>query len=157
MSPARATARQTRRAVLQGTSGLIVFGVVFGLVRGVRLDDLPFALGMLAFVVLVAGWMGLSQARTEVSAGPGWLSVRGVLRRSWVRTDELAWVKVHRCGFERVIELRDRHGRRVSVILSDLRLDPVVARQVTADVRTSVAAGAAVPPGGRVLLGVDDS
>lgn len=152
LPPAVARAQPAGRSVIKGAVGLVAFGVVFGLIRGVRPGDVPFALAMLAFVVAVAAYMAVRAARTEVVAGPGWLSVRGVFRRQWTRTDQLRSVKVHRSGFERVLEMRDGEGRKVDVIWSDLRLDDAIVRQVARDVRTSLAAGAEMPAEARQIL-----
>jgi hypothetical protein len=61
-------------------------------------------------------------------------------------------VKVHRSCIEHVLVLRDCDGRRTSVVMADLRLDPAVRRQLARDVRTSLQAGAVLPPKARALL-----
>ena len=151
MPGAAARARLGGRSVLLGLLGFLAFGVVFAVVRGVRADT-AHLLWVGALVAGVAAWLSLQQSRTELSAGPGWLAVRGLLRRRWVRTDQLRSVQVHRPGFERVLTLRDTDGRKVAVLLSDLRLEPRLQRTVAQDVRTSLEAGAEVPPEGRSLL-----
>ncbi|NBE52308.1 hypothetical protein GUY60_12900 [Streptomyces sp. YC537] len=62
-------------------------------------------LGALLFVVLLP---------PRVTAGPGWLATRGLLRTRWVRTDALVavrWVD----GVSRRLLLRDAHGGHVEL------------------------------------------
>jgi hypothetical protein len=145
------TARRSRTFALQAAVGVVVLGGAFSYLRGVR-DDLSLVLAVGALIGALAVVLGVQTARTEVSAGPGWLAVRGVVRRSWVRTDQLAEVTVSRSRTERVLTLRDADRRKVAVLLSDLRLDPAVSRQVARDVRTAVAAGARLGGDAKALL-----
>lgn len=152
-----ATARGARDHRSAVTGGLVFLGVslAFAVLRGVRPGDFGLVLFVLAFVGAVTAFLTLKLLRAEVLAGPGWLSGRELVRRRWVRSDQLASVEVTRSGIERVLTFRDVHGRKVGLVMADLALDPAVRRQLARDVRASLESGAEVGTEGRRLL-LDD-
>lgn len=151
LPPATGTARRSRTFALQAALGTVVIGSVFAYLRGVR-DDPGLLLTVGAIIGSTALLLGLKTARKELSAGPGWLAVRGVLRRRWVRTDQLTKVTVSRSGRDWLVLLRDAERRRVGVLLSDLLMEPRLARRVAKDVRRAVAGGAEINERARTLL-----
>ena len=96
-----------------------------------------------AWLLIVAGtaWLVLKTVRTELTAGPGWFSTQGLLRRRYVRSDQLRRVTCGRSGIDRIIILTDRDGRRVGVLLNRLQHNPELRRRIAADVRVSVRGG----------------
>lgn len=88
-------------------------------------------LGGLLFVVLVP---------PRLTAGEGWLSVRGLLFTRWVRTDLLVGVELSGGVAQRVL-LRDVYGGRVHFDPRALEANPVLRHWVDQGVRSSRADG----------------
>lgn len=149
---ATARAAGDRRSAMKTGLLFLAFGAGFALLRGARPETARSLLPLALFIALVAGFMALKAARTEILAGPGWISSREIVRRRWVRSDQLAAVKIHRVGLTYVLTLRDREGRKVGLLPADLDLSPAVRQRLAADVRTSAGAGAQIPPAARDLL-----
>ncbi|MFD0057233.1 hypothetical protein ACFVHR_26330 [Streptomyces sp. NPDC127168] len=98
------------------------------------------ALALLLFAVL---------RPCRVSAGPGWLASRGLLREHRVRTDFLVSV----CcvdGVSQRLVLRDAFGGRVELDPATLVADPQLWYRLAEDARRSVASGS-LTRGGRAL------
>ncbi len=150
MPPATSRAQHSRTFALQAALGLLGIGGGYAYLRGVR-DDLPLILGLGAFLGALAV-VAAVQARTELSAGPGWLATRGLLGHRWVRTDQLTKVTVSRSGGDHVVVLRDGRRGSVGVMLSDLLMEPTLSRQVMRDARRAADAGARFSADARVLL-----
>ncbi|WP_449338565.1 hypothetical protein [Streptomyces chartreusis] len=76
----------------------------------------------------------------RVTAGPGWLAVRGLVRRQTVRTDELVTVRQHGdvCTH---LTLRDADGRRLELDPRVLLANPLLWHELDTGVRRSRASG----------------
>ncbi|MDI3422154.1 hypothetical protein [Streptomyces luteolus] len=88
-------------------------------------------LGVLLFVVLLP---------PRVTAGPGWVATRGLLRKRVVRTDALVsvrWVD----GVSRRLLLRDAHGARLELDPDVLIRDPELWRLFEQGTRLSTDRG----------------
>lgn len=94
----------------------------------------------------IALWAGLAALLllvlwpARVSAGPGLLVARGVLRARAVRTDRLVSVRWSDGVAQRLV-LRDAGGRRAEIDPRVLVANPPLWRVVDADARTSAADG----------------
>ncbi|MET8452701.1 hypothetical protein [Streptomyces sp. NPDC005209] len=89
------------------------------------------ALSTAAFVVLLP---------PRVTAGPGWLAVRGTLRRHTVRTDAL--VTVRQLGdVSAHLVLRDARGRRLELDPRVLGANPLLWHELDTGVRRSLDRG----------------
>ncbi|WP_031487764.1 hypothetical protein [Streptomyces bicolor] len=83
----------------------------------------------------------------RVTAGPGWLAVRGLVRRQTVRTDAL--VSIRQYGdISAHLTLRDTDGRRLDVDPLVLVTNPLLWHELDTGVRRSRA-------GGTLLEGTD--
>lgn len=93
-----------------------------------------------------AVWTGLGAVLfavlwpTRVSAAPGLLTTRGLLRRRRVRTDRLAAVVWHE-GLSQRLVLTDTLGNRVEVDPRVLAANPPLWHRVGQDIDTSVSSG----------------
>ncbi len=93
-----------------------------------------------------AVWTGLGAVLfavlwpTRVSAAPGLLTTRGLLRRRRVRTDRLAAI-AWRDGLEQRLVLTDVQGNRVEVDPRVLAANPPLWYRVGQDIDTSVSRG----------------
>lgn len=76
----------------------------------------------------------------RVTAGPGWLAVRGLVRRQAVRTDELVTVRQHG-DVSTHLTLRDADGRRVELDPRVLLANPLLWHELDTGVRRSRASG----------------
>jgi hypothetical protein len=152
MPAATARAAGDRRSAASTALVFLAFGAGFAVLRGARPETFRSLLPLALFIAAVAAFMALKAARTEILAGPGWIATREIVRRRWVRSDQLSSVKVHRSGLTYVLTLRDRDGRKVGLVPSDLDMDPTVRRRLAADVRTSARDGADIAPVARELL-----
>nr|WP_232788957.1 hypothetical protein [Streptomyces odonnellii] len=109
---------------------LLAVDSVAGTINGPR-GTLWTALAVLLFVVL---WPA------KATAGPGWLSSRGLLAERRVRTDRLA--SVHWSdGVSQRLVLRDEDGGRVEIDPRILVANPALWRVLDTDARASTAAG----------------
>ncbi|MEV6398537.1 hypothetical protein AB0M39_27815 [Streptomyces sp. NPDC051907] len=89
-------------------------------------------LGALLFAVLTP---------PRISAGPGWLASRGLLRRRTVRTDRLVSVRWSDGVAQRLV-LRDADGDRVEVDPRVFVANPALWHQLDTDVRGCLDRGA---------------
>ncbi|MFE9453742.1 hypothetical protein [Streptomyces sp. NPDC006739] len=91
-------------------------------------------------------WTALSAAvlavllPPRVSAGPGWLSVRGPLRRRSVRTDALTAVGQYGDVSSHLV-LRDAYGHRLEVDPRVLAASPLLWHELDTGVRRSLERG----------------
>lgn len=91
-------------------------------------------------------WLTLSAALfavllpPSVTAGPGWLAVRGPLRRRAVRTDALVSVRQYG-GVSSHLVLRDALGNRLELDSRVLVVNPLLWHELDTGVRRSVAHG----------------
>lgn len=139
---------------LLGSALVLVVLVLFLAWRGgLSGPDAPVLRTVLALVAVSAG-AGWLYARGQVAAGAGWLSSRGLLRRRWVRTDDLATVTETPTFSGMLLHLRDREGRRLSLTSSGVTADPRLAGQLRADLRTSTDRGLVLSPRARAALGL---
>ncbi|AZP15196.1 hypothetical protein EJC51_03180 [Streptomyces aquilus] len=109
-------------------------------------------------------WLGLSAALfvvllpPRVTAGTGWLAVRGPWRRQMVRTDALTTVRCHD-GVSSLLVLRDAYGQRLELDPRVLTANPLIWHELDTGVRRSVERGILLR-GGDVLEqlghGIDD-
>ncbi|MFG2224908.1 hypothetical protein [Streptomyces sp. NPDC048644] len=77
---------------------------------------------------------------SRVTAGDGWLAVRGLVRERRVRTDAL--VAVRRCGSTAVcLVLRDAHGQWLELDLRVLDANPLIRHLLDAGARRSAERG----------------
>ncbi len=76
----------------------------------------------------------------RVTAGPGWLAVRGLVRRQAVRTDKLVTVRQHG-GVSTHLTLRDADGRRLELDPRVLLANPLLWHELDTGVRRSRASG----------------
>ncbi|MFC5217981.1 hypothetical protein [Streptomyces coerulescens] len=83
----------------------------------------------------------------RVTAGPGWLAVRGLVRRQAVRTDELVTVRQYG-DVSAHLTLRDADGRRLDLDPRVLLSNPLLWHELDTGVRRSRA-------GGTLLEGID--
>ena len=150
LPPATAVYRQPVRATLGAAAVLVAVLLLLCAAKGAWPPPASAWLLLAGFT----GWFVLKQVRTELAAGPGWLSTQGLLRRRHVRTDELARVTCGRSGIDRVVVLTDRDGRRVGVLANRLLHNPQLRQRVAADVRMSVGGGLVLPEPCARLLGL---
>ncbi|WP_328748931.1 hypothetical protein OHT57_26145 [Streptomyces sp. NBC_00285] len=91
-------------------------------------------------------WLGMSAALftvllpPRVTAGTGWLAVRGPWRRRVVRTDALTTVRRYD-GVSSQLVLRDAYGHRVELDPHVLAANPLVWHELDTGVRRSVERG----------------
>ncbi|MGW7424250.1 hypothetical protein ACWGJB_30195 [Streptomyces sp. NPDC054813] len=91
-------------------------------------------------------WVTLSAAilvmllPARVTAGPGWLAVRGPLRRRTVRTDSLVYVGRYGDVSAHLV-LRDTAGNRLELDPNVLHANPLLWHELDTGVRRSVARG----------------
>ena len=91
-------------------------------------------------------WLALSSAvftvllPPRVTAGPGWLAVRGPLRRRMVHTDALAVVHQY-SGASCHLVLRDVYGNRLELDPRTLHADPLLWHELDTGVRRSLEHG----------------
>jgi hypothetical protein len=91
-------------------------------------------------------WLGLSAAvftvllPPRVTAGQGWLMVRGPLRRRAVRTDALVSVRQYD-GVTAHLVLRDAYGHSLHVDSRVLAASPLLWHELDTGVRRSLAMG----------------
>jgi hypothetical protein len=91
-------------------------------------------------------WVTLSTAvcavllPPQVSAGPGWLTVRTPWRRCTVRTDALTTVWQHD-GASSHLVLRDTYGRRLELDPRVLTANPLIWHELDTGVRRSIDRG----------------
>ncbi|MFF7308897.1 hypothetical protein [Streptomyces sp. NPDC008137] len=85
----------------------------------------------------------------QVSAGPGWLTVRTPWRRIVVRTDALTAVHQHE-GVSSHLVLRDVHGQRLELDPRTLAANPLLWHELDTGVRRSLERGT-LRHGGDVL------
>ncbi|MFF3950377.1 hypothetical protein ACFYYN_37055 [Streptomyces sp. NPDC001902] len=78
--------------------------------------------------------------RARVTAGDGWLAVRGTLRERRVRIDALTVVR-QSAGVSRHLVLWDAHGRWLELDPRVLEANPLLWHRLEADVRRSRTAG----------------
>lgn len=149
LPPAVSAVRHPPTTALLVLLVVLVLALGYGAVRGGG----PW-LFLLALGLVGGAFMAVQTARFALAAGPGWLSVRGLTRRRWVRTDQLVSLKDGPVGVDRVLTLRDRDGRRLGVQLSELRGAEQAHAQVLRDLRTSIGAGLAVSDVTRRRLGL---
>lgn len=121
----------------------------YGALRGAAFDT-----WIVGIAAVGGGFMALQTRRFELAAGPGWLSVREIGRRRWVRTDQLVEVHEGASGVDRILTLRDRNGRKVGVLAGELRGAPEVRIQLARDLRTSMTGGLELKPTTRHHLGL---
>jgi hypothetical protein len=76
----------------------------------------------------------------RVSAGPGWLAVRTLLRRRVVRTDALTAVRQYD-GVSSHLVLRDVHGHRLELDPRILAANPLLWHELDTGVRRSLERG----------------
>ncbi|CAM5241091.1 hypothetical protein [Streptomyces aurantiogriseus] len=76
----------------------------------------------------------------RVTAGPGWLAVRGPLHRRAVRTDALTAVRQY-TGVSAHLVLRDAHGHRLELDPRVLVDNPLLWHQLDTGVRRSLERG----------------
>ncbi|MET9084187.1 hypothetical protein ABZX77_20290 [Streptomyces sp. NPDC004237] len=87
-------------------------------------------------------WITLSAAilsmllPARVTAGPGWLTVRGPLRRRTVRTDSLVYVGQYGDVSAHLV-LRDSHGSRLELDPGVLHANPLLWHELDTGVRRS--------------------
>ncbi|WP_406446782.1 hypothetical protein OHB14_49525 [Streptomyces sp. NBC_01613] len=86
----------------------------------------------------------------RVTAGPGWLAVRGPVRRHMVRTDALVAVRQF-SGASSHLVLRDAHGHQLELDPRVLVADPLLWHELDTGVRRSVERGT-LRQGTEVLL-----
>ena len=100
-------------------------------------------------------WFGLSAAfftvllPARVTAGTGWLAVRGPWRRQMVRTDALTTVWRYDGASSRLV-LRDTYGHRLELDPRVLTANPLIWHELDSGVRRSVERGTLLH-GGDVL------
>ncbi|MEU1481504.1 hypothetical protein [Streptomyces sp. NPDC005760] len=91
-------------------------------------------------------WLGLSAALLtvllppRVTAGPGWLAVRGPFRRRVVHTDTLTTVRRYD-GVSSHLVLRDTYGHRLELDPRVLAANPLIWHELDTGVRRSVERG----------------
>ncbi|MER6535644.1 hypothetical protein ACWDE0_17530 [Streptomyces sp. 900105755] len=91
-------------------------------------------------------WVTLSAAilvvllPARVTAGPGWLAVRGALRRRTVRTDSLVSVGQYGDVAAHLV-LRDTRGNRLELDPAVLHANPLLWHELDTGVRRSVERG----------------
>jgi len=124
--------------------------VLFAFGRGQR-DLFDIVVAALAFTI-PAGWYG---SRTQIAAGAGWLSHRTLVRRRWVRTDQIVRVKETPLFMGVLLDLRDSDGRKLFVTSGDLGGDPRLLGQVRADLRTAMGRGLQLSDRARAGLQLD--
>ncbi|MEV5954427.1 hypothetical protein AB0M11_11735 [Streptomyces sp. NPDC051987] len=76
----------------------------------------------------------------HVTAGPGWLAVRGPLRRRTVRTDSLVYVGQYGDVCAHLV-LRDTHGSRLELDPGVLHANPLLWHELDTGVRRSLERG----------------
>ncbi|MFG3294669.1 hypothetical protein ACGF3G_38425 [Streptomyces sp. NPDC048179] len=87
-------------------------------------------------------WLTLSAAilsmllPARVTAGPGWLAVRGPFRRRTVRTDSLVYVGQYGDVSAHLV-LRDSHGSRLELDPAVLHANPLLWHELDTGVRRS--------------------
>lgn len=124
-------------AVALGTGFMVAVLMLFGVLRGMR-DPAELVLIASAITVPLA-WLW---SRTQVAAGAGWLSSRNMLgRRRWVRTDQVVKVTELNTYTGMLLYLRDDEGHKVCVESNDLAGNPLLLRQVQADLSTAIDRG----------------
>lgn len=91
-------------------------------------------------------WLALSTALFtillphRVTAGPGWLAVRGPVRRRMIRTDALTGVRQYD-GVTSHLVLRDVYGHRLELDPRVLAANPVLWHELDTGVRRSLERG----------------
>lgn len=91
-------------------------------------------------------WLGLSATLftvllpARVTAGTGWLAVRGPWRRQLVRTDALTTVRRYDGVSSRLV-LRDAYGHRLELDPRILAANPLIWHELDTGVRRSVERG----------------
>jgi len=150
LPPATAVYRQPVRLTAQA-AGLLVGGLL--LLCAVK-GAWPPPRGVLVIIAVGTAWFVLKTVRTELTAGPGWFSTQGLLRRRYVRSDQLRRVTCGRSGIDRIIVMTDHDGRRVGVLANRLLHNPELRRRLAADVQVSVDGGLALSERCARLLGV---
>ncbi len=111
----------------------------------------PLKLGLIITAgTLIPTWllMFLVNPPISISVGEGWLAMRTWRRARWVRTDELAKVKVLT---PQTIVLKDRDGRKLRMSSKDLCWNPKLFEIFTQGLRHSVETG--MKPMDRTTLG----
>lgn len=146
-APNRATKLATLSLFMLVGIGLLVSRGAFS--AGRRLQDTLVVLALSLPLVLLAG-------RVQLAAGAGWVSVRnGIIRRKWVRSDDLVHVHQTTTFTGVMVRLKDRNGRTVSLTSGDALENPRLAGQLKADLRTSIDRGLVVPPETMKSFGLD--
>ena len=153
--PAHGLAPTTHAFRMPLTPKLQALGVLLAVLVAVSLLKRSWPPPPAALVIAGIGivWLGLANVRSELSVGPGWIAFQSLLRRRWVRTDQLTKVTDGRLGLDRMIVLQDRDGRRVGVQWSELTQVHELRLRLAADVRTSVDEGLVLADRTAQLLG----
>lgn len=89
----------------------------------------------LLWITLSAAILGMLLP-ARVTAGPGWLAVRGPLRRRTVRTDSLVYVGQYGDVCAHLV-LRDIHGNRLELDPGVLHANPLLWHELDTGVRRS--------------------
>lgn len=140
LPPAVGTLRARRLDVVMTLVVFLGIVVLYALARGLSWD---YADELAPWVVLPAVLIGVRTARLELTVGPGWVAGREILKRRWVRTDQLVRIRDTSSGpLDRNLDMVDADGRKASISLRDLRDRPEMHAQFAQDVRRSVEAGA---------------
>lgn len=92
-------------------------------------------------------WLTLSAAifavllPPRITAGRGWLMMRGPLRRRVVRTDALVSVHLYADGVTAQLALRDAYGRRLQLDSRTLTASPLLWHELDRGLRRSLEHG----------------
>lgn len=138
--------RPTVRVRDTGRTALLTGLVAAGWLAAVGVLELGEVDGLVLAVAVGTGLLlGAASARSEVLAGAGWLAVRGLGRRHWVRTDRVVAVTVHpRWRSSPSVRLHDADGRRVE--LTTDRVSERLRDRLAADLARAEQAGGRLDP-----------
>ncbi|MCA1710608.1 MAG: hypothetical protein LC789_02785 [Actinobacteria bacterium] len=151
LPPATAAARLSARDKLVGLGLVAAVCLALSAAKG----HWPPPAGVWGIIGLGVLFIGLKLLRDEISAGPGWFASQGLVRRRWVRTDQLVKATAGRSGIDRIVVLTDRDGRRVGVLYSALATDRDLRQRVAQDVRRSVDDGLVLGAAAARALGAE--
>ncbi len=142
LSPAVAVHRERTADLLRAATILVLFLVAYAFLKGLRTSH-PAVL-LLTIGAWIAGGvalMALLRHRRYIAVGPGWLAVGGLLKRRWVRSDQLVSLRSVSTSLGWTASLRDQGGRRVHVDVRDLLTNVAVAQQLRRDLEPSLSRG----------------
>jgi len=145
-----ASFRPSGQARFQGLVILTGAGLALVIAKGAW----PPPLRLVLYYGVGLGLILLKATRSRVWVGPGWIATRGLVRRSYVRTDQLVSCRDVRSGLDRLVLMQDRDDRKVGVMRAELQHGAAVLEQLRRDVAQSRRDGLDLPVSTATLLGL---